>query len=636
MKTFLAFAFALCLALSAQDLNTQSQSATGNISAASASCVSTTCVWITMPLNMTALTVQLSGTWSATLQFEASTTGTVWSAIGAGSATSNGSYSVTLNGNQYFRVRASAYTSGTAVVNIAATGYGSASGNAAYPGVTSDGANGLAIAGGINVSGNATIGTTVLPIGWVDIRSTGAVAGCGASDDNGPAINAAVAELSSGGTIWISPGCYRVVTPIVLGNNIHLMSPSWSITDTPADPTLLKCIGAITCISAASSSTGVWISGIGIQGPSLGPSSYVAGSVGISLPAASGVIIQDVMIGHFGGQCISVSTGGNGLSIDNVFTQDCQNQATLGAVTGQVDVAANDAVINNLNVNGFYTTATHGQYGSGYNAAIVLRGARVRASNMEGDLAQVGIVCVGSQVKIVNSSAYGNQGDGFVTTVGSSCQVSNSDSMANGLDTTGTYMGFRLNGGTSLLVGNRVFNQISSYFVKYSFYDNGPSGANPNVYLGNTSDGTETSGIFGVSGSGNSQVSFVGYDKSRFQISGANGEGTGYSRQAHAEIWNPAGDTNNKLHTIYSSSGTGYDTLTFAKCNDDGSGCAAWMNVSTSGTTLNWVTTYAPTYIDNGTLVLYRCTVAGTLRVGQTTTVPGDCGTAVDTGLRIN
>ena len=37
-----------------------------------------------------------------------------------------------------------------------------------------------------------------------------------------------------------------------------------------------------------------------------------------------------------------------------------------------------------------------------------------------------------------------------------------------------------------------------------------------------------------------------------------------------------------------------------------------------------------------GTNILYRCTVAGTLRVGQTTTVSADCGTAVDTGLRVN
>ena len=37
-----------------------------------------------------------------------------------------------------------------------------------------------------------------------------------------------------------------------------------------------------------------------------------------------------------------------------------------------------------------------------------------------------------------------------------------------------------------------------------------------------------------------------------------------------------------------------------------------------------------------GTIILYRCTVAGTLRVGQITTVSADCGTAVDTGLRVN
>jgi hypothetical protein len=35
-----------------------------------------------------------------------------------------------------------------------------------------------------------------------------------------------------------------------------------------------------------------------------------------------------------------------------------------------------------------------------------------------------------------------------------------------------------------------------------------------------------------------------------------------------------------------------------------------------------------------GSTVIYRCTVAGTLRVGQLTSVASDCGTAVDTGLR--
>lgn len=37
-----------------------------------------------------------------------------------------------------------------------------------------------------------------------------------------------------------------------------------------------------------------------------------------------------------------------------------------------------------------------------------------------------------------------------------------------------------------------------------------------------------------------------------------------------------------------------------------------------------------------GANILYRCTVAGTLRAGQTTTVPGDCGTAVDTHIKVD
>jgi hypothetical protein len=40
--------------------------------------------------------------------------------------------------------------------------------------------------------------------------------------------------------------------------------------------------------------------------------------------------------------------------------------------------------------------------------------------------------------------------------------------------------------------------------------------------------------------------------------------------------------------------------------------------------------------VGGGSTILYRCTVAGTLRVGQITSVAADCGTAVDTGLRTN
>lgn len=38
--------------------------------------------------------------------------------------------------------------------------------------------------------------------------------------------------------------------------------------------------------------------------------------------------------------------------------------------------------------------------------------------------------------------------------------------------------------------------------------------------------------------------------------------------------------------------------------------------------------------LSTGATIIYRCTVAGTLRVGQLTSVSADCGTAVDSGLR--
>ena len=63
--------------------------------------------------------------------------------------------------------------------------------------------------------------------------------------------------------------------------------------------------------------------------------------------------------------------------------------------------------------------------------------------------------------------------------------------------------------------------------------------------------------------------------------------------------------------------------------DNGGNPVLVWSNgsVSTNG---------VPLQAEGGTNILYRCTVAGTLRVGQLTSVAADCGTAVDTGLRVN
>lgn len=109
----------------AQDPKSVSTQASGSITATSASCTATSCVWIAAPYTAGSLSLQLSGTFTATLQFEASINGTVWTSINSTSQQSNatapGLWQFTLSGTQLFRVRASAYTSGTVVVNIGVT-----------------------------------------------------------------------------------------------------------------------------------------------------------------------------------------------------------------------------------------------------------------------------------------------------------------------------------------------------------------------------------------------------------------------------------------------------------------------------------------------------------------------------------
>jgi hypothetical protein len=131
MKHLLPLLLLACLASFAQDLNDYSQYSAGTITAANAACTATACVYLAMPLNASAATAVLSGTFSATVQFEASVDGLVWNSIGVGSATWNsigvgsatsaGSYTFSLTGQRVIRARCSAFTSGSMGVSWGAT-----------------------------------------------------------------------------------------------------------------------------------------------------------------------------------------------------------------------------------------------------------------------------------------------------------------------------------------------------------------------------------------------------------------------------------------------------------------------------------------------------------------------------------
>ncbi len=129
MKTLWTLLCALLLAFPAFG---QSRLTTyGNITAANASCaVAGVCVTLELPAEVSGVSVQITGTYTGTNQFEASADGTTYTSItgyplpsgsGVTSTTSTGQWQFTATGMKYLRVRGSAHASGTTVVNIAGT-----------------------------------------------------------------------------------------------------------------------------------------------------------------------------------------------------------------------------------------------------------------------------------------------------------------------------------------------------------------------------------------------------------------------------------------------------------------------------------------------------------------------------------
>lgn len=96
---------------------------TGNLTAASASCLASNCLTVPVPSDASTVTYQLTGTWSATVQFEVSADNqATWQGINAQpipngqqvtSATGNGVWQADVAGFTHTRIRVSAFSSGT-------------------------------------------------------------------------------------------------------------------------------------------------------------------------------------------------------------------------------------------------------------------------------------------------------------------------------------------------------------------------------------------------------------------------------------------------------------------------------------------------------------------------------------------
>lgn len=120
MRKLLFILALLCAPMArAQTTYPVSYSNGGNITATNAACIPTACVGITLPGPTAAvITVGVTGTFSATLAVEESQDGGFTFTSAGTSLTSTGTTSYVIAGFTTFRVRASAYSSGNAGVNL--------------------------------------------------------------------------------------------------------------------------------------------------------------------------------------------------------------------------------------------------------------------------------------------------------------------------------------------------------------------------------------------------------------------------------------------------------------------------------------------------------------------------------------
>jgi hypothetical protein len=157
--------------------------ATANLNASSTGCATTnSCATLTVPPDAGGVAVQISGTFSATLQFEVSLDGTNWVAIGgtpaAGgvsvtSATTAGTYQFSIAALVGFRVRCSSFSSGLVQVVVQA-GFGSPTVNPQTAVQSIGTTNSVAVAGNPTaVSAGAQVGPAADLTGNVFVRTGG-------------------------------------------------------------------------------------------------------------------------------------------------------------------------------------------------------------------------------------------------------------------------------------------------------------------------------------------------------------------------------------------------------------------------------------------------------------------------------
>jgi hypothetical protein len=262
-------------------------------------CPPGSCIGITIPNTVTTITVGVLGTFSATLQPEESQNGGyTWTSAGA-AITTTGTTVYTVTAFTNFRVRASAYVSGVANVNIQAGPTGGS--GSAGAGVTS--LNGLV--GGVTLAAGS--GITLTPSGnTITIASSGSGSTCGSTNGqllyNASGTCAGTPSITTDGAGDLTVGG-EVITGEVLAN--ASVGSNLALTCSPAPCTVQYGTNGQSVTNAFTGSLASFTTSTGVT-----VGSPIGGAEGLGTINATGLFVNGVAVSTATSLSFSALTSG--------------------------------------------------------------------------------------------------------------------------------------------------------------------------------------------------------------------------------------------------------------------------------------------------------------------------------------
>lgn len=465
-------------------------------------------------------------------------------------------------------------------------------------------------------------------------------------------IQSAINDAPVGATVLLPEAIYNLgpSLPIKIRKLIHLTGTGWgtvllvspsvsSFTDVVSiAPSMAGC-GVAACIS------GTTVSNLRITAKSGTPGRY-----GLYFNGSAG-LIQDIVVDHIEiDQLGGCAIGGDGSG----FNQGTPVLSTFreSILTGGVCFSnAGDTVRimnNRINGNGYGVDVTNT---AGATMLIV-------SGNNITSLKGVHVGGYGTAARIVS-----NEIEASGSFIGSNKAIIDIDCMSgqcagpviayNSIQFAGTagVNGVRINNASQALIsGNRfgipapgnVDISVTRSALETIVGTNASGNVTPSRYISDLSGQTAVFAVLTTTSSG-SQNAYVNIPITQ-SLTAASGITNVFSNtlndmgfiidspstaQAHLDL-SAAGNVKWRLTKTYD----GTNDLILFRATGAGGGSIYTQAARCSNST-GACAFAAPVAIDNGTSVVYRCTAEGVLRIGQLTTVPSDCGTAVDAGLRI-